>query len=290
VVGGVVVLQAEVAAKLVDLLLRDRAGIAEMNFVYAAQHADRGVAADGLQIFEIVGVALHASVGAITVGGHALVAGDGRAVLDRGQEAGVGLEMVQARFPAAEAERRNERQLRARILGVERHGAAKRGVADGARRAWAAIHHDSADELGRKVAGRVVGESIVVAERNPVEGDVVAAVIDAANGGVLGLAQTGPVRLHVGNARGDVRDGRVVRRGRDVVGDIVEADRRLRLQRFERAVRRSGGERRSPRRGHFKFLEPDEPVFFFVLTLIFLGRSAQREKRSDQNRDGETNP
>ncbi len=254
-VGGNVVLQAEVAAEQVDLLLGHGAGVAEADLVHAAQHGDRGVLANRLQVFDVIGIALHVGIGAVAVRFHALVAEDRRGAAERGQQAGVELEVTQPGAETAGTERRHERHRGARILRVERHGPAKGSEADGAGGARAAVDHDLADQLRREVTRGVVTVGIVVAEGNPVEGHIVAAVINAANGGMLGLAQARAVGLDVGHARGEGRDRRIVRRRRDIVGDILERQDRLRLAGVKFAVGRCLGEGGVAGRRHLQILQ-----------------------------------
>jgi len=78
---------------------------------------------------------------------------------------------------------------------------------------------------------------------------------------VLGLAQARAVGLDVRDARRDVRDRRVVGGGRDLVRDVLEADRGLGIQRVDLAVGDGGRQRRRARRGDLDFLEADG---FFV--------------------------
>ena len=240
---------------------------------------------DRLEVFEEVGVAFHVAVGAVAVGLHPLVAGDDRAVAEGGQQAAVALEVPQLGAEAAEAQRRHEGGLRARILGIKRQGAAKGGEADRAGRARAAVDLHPADQLGGKIARRVVGEGVVVAKRDAVEGDVVAAVIDTTDRGVLGLAQAGAVGLDVGDARGERGDRRVVGRGRDVVRDELERDGGLRLARIQAAFGRGLGEGRVAGRSHLEILEAHGRA---VGPSVSGGRicvgGAQRERRQRQGR------
>ena len=259
-VGGGVVLQAEVAAKGVDLQLGDGAGVAEADLVHAAQHGDRGVLADGLQVFHVVGVALHVGVRAVTVRAHPLVAGDGGGPGQRRHQARVDLKVIELRVPAAVAQGGHEGHFRAGILGGKGQRAAEGCDADVAGRAGAALHDHLADQLGREITGGVVAVGIVVAKRNPVEGHVVAAVIDAADRRVLGLAEAGSVRLHVRDARGDVHDRRIVG-GRDhVVGNVLQRQDGRGQAGAQFAVGGGGREGGAPGGGDFKFLQAQDRV------------------------------
>gem|GEM_PF-6202583 len=195
--------------------------------------------------------------------------------------------MTQPGAEAAGAERRHERHHGARILGIERHGPAEGGEADAAGGARAAVHHDFADQLRRKVTRGVVTVGVVVAEGNPVEGDVVAAVIDAADGGVFGLAQAGAVGLDVGDAGREVRDRRVVGGGRDIVRNILERQNRLGLARVQFAVRLAHGSGPTPGRCSLRLLADGRPGHPRCCRVRRMRRKSPPRRRPRLNTEGD---
>ena len=187
--------------------------------------------------------------------------------------------MVELGVPAAVAQGGHEGHLRAGILGGKGQRAAESCDADVARRAWTALHHDLADQLGRKITGGVVAVRIVVAKRNPVEGHVVTAVINTADGGVLGFAEAGTVRLHVRDARGDVHDRRIVGGRDDVVGNVLQRQDGRGHAGAQLAVGRRGREGGAPGRGDFKFLEPQYRLAGWAHFVRGPGRGKRQKNR-----------
>ena len=231
--GGRAGTQTIVATQGVDLRLRHSARVGETDLVISRQHRDGRVIADGLQILEVIGIAIHIGIAAIAVSAHLLIAGDQRAALEVFANARVHFIVLKARAPAAIAIGRNEAGGRARVLGQHAQRATKGGLTDGAGLARTAVNEHLTDQLGREVTGGVMRPVVLVTERDAIKRDVVLVVVKAADGQMLGLTQTGAVGLDVGHARRDVGNGRKISSRRDAVSDVGQTDDRAGLKGVE---------------------------------------------------------
>ena len=112
-------------------------------------------------------------------------------------------------------------------------GAAIVGLAQVACRARTAIDDRRTDVGGGEVVGRVVGRVVGVADRQTVIGQVELAVLEAAQGDLVRVADGAAVGRDAADAGGDLQDGGVVAVLRREGLDEAVADNGFRLGRVE---------------------------------------------------------
>jgi len=241
-----IAVQPKVPAILVDLRLRERARIVELDVVVVADDGQHRVLPDRLQILHVVSIAVFVAEGAEGIAAQILVGRDDRGAVERSDVARVDFDIAQERVIAAVGDGQHSRLIGTRILGEQVDRTAEGVFADVGRRAGTALDVHAAQHLGREVAGRMMGRAVGVTKGNAIVGDVVLAVLETAQRNHLRFAQARAASLDVGHARRDIDDGGVIGRRRDRVIERLGVDVGLRLNRVQFAV--DGGDRQSRHR------------------------------------------
>ncbi len=224
--GGRVVVQHEVAAVRQQVGQgHARGGVLHLAVIGAQQRQAGGVVDVEHPLAHVV-LAMFAGIGQVAFGAFALVVEETAAVAGF---AAVQLQAAGGGVEAAIGAIGVEGEVLVHVLGAKAHGAAEGRLADGAGAARAAVHFGLAQVMGDEQGGGGVVQVGGVAERNAVEGDVVLAVLEAADRQGFGLADARAVGALVEHAGFELDD--VVEAGlrNDVVLDEALLHHRGRL-------------------------------------------------------------